>query len=56
MITEKQIEKRELENLKDKDELISEIVAICKANEDNDYCCTYQLKDMIDNAFKIWGY
>ena len=38
------------------EELIDEIIAICKANKDNDYCCTYQLKDMIDNSFKIWGY
>ena len=49
-------EKRELEDLKNKEELIDEIIAICKANKDNDYCCTYQLKDMIDNSFKIWGY
>ena len=46
----------EMEDLKNKDELIDEIQAICKANKDNDYCCTYQLKDMIDKTFKLWGY
>jgi hypothetical protein len=53
---EKLEEERELEDLKNKEELIDEIIAICKANKDNDYCCTYQLKDMIDNSFKIWDY
>ncbi len=53
---EKLEEERELEDLKNKEELIDEIIAICKANKDNDYCCTYQLKDMINNSFKIWGY
>ena len=53
---EKLEEERELKDLKNKEELIDEIIAICKANKDNDYCCTYQLKDMIDNSFKIWGY
>lgn len=51
--TEKQLE---LDNLKDKNELIDEIQAICKANKDNKYCCTYQLKDMIEQTFKMWGY
>ena len=46
----------DLEDLKNKEELIHEIQAICKANKDNDYFCTYQLKDMIDKTFKIWGY
>lgn len=49
-------EQLELDNLKDKEELIDEIQAICKANKDNRYCCTYQLKDMIDKTFKMWGY
>ena len=49
-------EQLELEDLKNKDELIDEIQAICKANKDNDYCCTYQLKDMIEKTFKLWGY
>ena len=53
---EKLEEERELEDLKNKEELIDEIIAICKANKDNDYCCTYQLKDMINNSFKLWGY
>jgi len=22
----------------------------------NDYCCTNQLKDSIENTFKMWGY
>tara|TARA_S200002703_G_scaffold148376_1_gene145031 strand:- start:819 stop:932 length:114 start_codon:yes stop_codon:yes gene_type:complete len=22
----------------------------------NDDCCTYQLKDMIEKTFKMWGY
>ena len=51
--TEKQLE---LDNLKDKKELIGEIQAICKANKDNKYCCTYQLRDMIEQTFKMWGY
>ena len=46
----------EMKDLKNKDELIEKIQAICKANKDNDYCCTYQLKDMIDKTFKLWGY
>ena len=45
-----------ISDLKKKDELIDEIQAICKANKDNDYCCTYQLKDMIEKTFKLWGY
>tara|TARA_R100000234_G_scaffold69554_1_gene42655 strand:- start:492 stop:656 length:165 start_codon:yes stop_codon:yes gene_type:complete len=53
MQTEEQLE---LEDLKNKNELIDEIQAICKANKDNDYCCTYQLKDMIEKTFKLWGY
>ena len=55
-LQEKLEEEREIEDLKNKEELIDEIIAICKANKDNDYCCTYQLKDMIDNSFKLWGY
>jgi len=46
----------EMEDLKNKDELIDKIQAICKANKDNDYYCTYQLKDMIEKTFKMWGY
>ena len=46
----------DMEDLKNKNELIDEIQAICKANKDNDYCCTNQLKDSIENAFKMWGY
>ena len=46
----------DMEDLKNKDELIDEIQAICNANKDNDYCCTNQLKDMIENTFKMWGY
>tara|TARA_R100001086_G_scaffold86531_1_gene42257 strand:- start:159 stop:323 length:165 start_codon:yes stop_codon:yes gene_type:complete len=53
MQTEEQVE---IEDLKNKDELINEIQAICKANKDNDYCSTYQLKDMIEKTFKLWGY
>mgnify|MGYP000868128651 FL=1 len=49
-------EQLELEDLKNKEELIDEILAICNANKDNRYCCTYQLKDMIDQTFKMWGY
>tara|TARA_R100000655_G_scaffold28021_1_gene56967 strand:- start:590 stop:733 length:144 start_codon:yes stop_codon:yes gene_type:complete len=37
-----------------KNELINEILTICKSNKDNDYCCNYQLKDMINEAFKMW--
>ena len=46
----------DMEDLKNKEELIDKIQAICKANKDNDYCCTYQLKDMINKAFRMWGY
>ena len=53
MKTEEQLE---LEDLKNKDQLIRQIIAICKSNRDNDYCCTYQLKDMIEKTFKMWGY
>ena len=49
-------EQLELEDLKNKEELIDEILAICNANKDNDYCCTNQLKDSIDQTFKMWGY
>ena len=49
-------EQLELEDLKNKKELINEILAICNANKENDYCCTYQLKDMIEETFKMWGY
>jgi len=49
-------EQLELEDLKNKQELIDEILAICNANKDNDYCCTNQLKDSIENTFKMWGY
>ena len=49
-------EQLELEDLKNKQELIDEILAICNANKDNDYCCTNQLKDSIKNTFKMWGY
>ena len=49
-------EQLELDNLKDKEELIDEILAICNANKKNKYCCTYQLKDSIENTFKMWGY
>lgn len=47
---------RMYEDLKNKKELIDEILAICNANKDNDYCCTNQLKDSIENTFKMWGY
>ena len=49
-------EQLELEDLKNKEELINEIIDICHANKDNDYCCTHQLKDMIEKTFKLWGY
>ncbi len=47
---------RMYEDLKNKEELIDEILAICNANKDNKYCCTNQLKDSIENTFKRWGY
>ena len=53
MKTEEQLE---LEDLKNKDQLIRQIIAICKSHRDNDYCCTYQLKDMIEKTFELWGY
>ena len=27
-----------------------------KDKKKNDYCCTNQLKDSIENTFKMWGY
>ena len=51
-----QEEQLELEDLKNKQELIDEILAICNANKDNDYCCVNQLKDSIEKTFKMWGY
>ena len=47
---------RMYEDLKNKKELIDEILAICNANKNNKYCCTNQLKDSIKNTFKMWGY
>jgi hypothetical protein len=41
---------------KPKDELIDHIEEICKANKGNKYCSAYQLKDMIDEQFKLYGY
>ena len=49
-------EQLELEDLENKEELINEIIDICHANKNNDYCCTNQLKDMIEKTFKLWGY
>ncbi len=49
-------EQAELEDLKNKDELIHHIQGICKANKDNKYCSVYQLKDMIDEQFKLDDY
>ena len=49
-------EQLRLDDLENKEELIYEILAICKANKDNRYCCTHQLKDMINITFKMWGY
>ena len=49
-------EARMYEDLKNKEELIDEILAICNANKNNKYCCTNQLKDSIENTFKMWGY
>ena len=53
MQTEEQLE---LEDLKNKNELIDEIQAICKANKVNKYCSVYWLKAMIDEQFKLHGY
>jgi len=47
---------RMYEDLKNKEELIDEILAICNANKNNKYCCANQLKDSIENTFKMWGY
>ena len=49
-------EQLELEDLKNKDELIEHIQGICKANKDNPYCSVYWLKDKIDEKFKLYGY
>ncbi len=37
-----------------KKELCHEIISICNANKDNIYCTSYQIKDMIDRAFRLW--
>ena len=49
MKTEEQLE---LDDLKNKDELIDEIQAICKANKDNDNCSLYWLADMIKEVIE----
>jgi hypothetical protein len=42
-------------NIKNKNYLINEIQTICECNKNNDYCSTYQLKNMINESFKMWG-
>jgi len=49
-------EQAKLEDLKNKDELIHHIQGICKANKGNKYCSVYQLKEMIDEQFRLHGY
>lgn len=49
-------EKLELEDLENKDNLIVSIHSICNANKLNKHCSVYQLKTMIDEEFKLYGY
>ena len=40
--------------MKDKEAIIEEVIAICKANDKNMYCDKYQLADMIKETFKLY--
>jgi len=40
--------------MKDKEAIIEEVIAICKANEKNMYCDKYQLIDMIREVLKLY--
>ena len=41
-------------NMKDKEAIIEEVIAICKANKKNMYCDKYQLIDMIREVLKLY--
>ena len=43
-----------MENTKNKKELIEELEGILKANKDNIYCDEYQIADMIREALKMY--
>ena len=40
--------------MKDKEAIIEEVIAICKANKKNMYCDKYKLIDMIREALKLY--
>ena len=40
--------------MKDKEAIIEEVIAICKANKKNMYCDKYQLIDMIREVLKLY--
>ena len=40
--------------MEDKEAIIEEVIAICKANKKNMYCDKYQLIDMIREALKLY--
>ena len=40
--------------MEDKEAIIEEVIAICKANNKNMYCDKYQLIDMIREALKLY--
>ncbi len=42
------------ETCEDKEAIIEEVIAICKANKKNMYCDKYQLIDMIREALKLY--
>ena len=41
-------------NMKDKEAIIEEVIAICEANKKNMYCDKYQLIDMIREVLKLY--
>jgi|21_taG_2_1085346.scaffolds.fasta_scaffold62804_2 hypothetical protein len=41
-------------NMEDKEAIIEEVIAICKANKKNMYCDKYQLVDMIREVLKLY--
>jgi hypothetical protein len=41
-------------DMKDKEAIIEEVIAICKSNKKNMYCDKYQLIDMIREVLKLY--
>jgi hypothetical protein len=48
------IDSTERYNMEDKEAIIEEVIAICKANKKNMYCDKYQLVDMIREVLKLY--